>query len=118
MPYDPIDSIPRFNFWRDGVAAMARNAGELLKLAEEPQTFANLARIVATAPLQYIDLEDDRWQVAYCNQCLKAAHEKSAAAPRFQALVRYFFDYFPSLSRQSQHMLIDGFVGIGMGMEE
>jgi hypothetical protein len=117
MPYDPIDSIPVFAFWRDGVAAMARNARTLLQLAGQPVTLANVAHLVESVPITPYDLESPQWQAGYCNQCLKIAYETQGEQAT-RPLMDYFLGYITYRSRESQHMLIDAFTAFAKGMED
>ena len=41
---NPLDTIPPFEFWRDGLISMKRNAIVLLELAGEPVTVHNILR--------------------------------------------------------------------------
>jgi hypothetical protein len=122
MPFDPLDSTPYYSFWRDGIATMARNICDALRLAGEPVTLENAARFADSAPRFYFHLESEHWlERSYCNNVLKAAWEKSRATPacpRASELADYFYDYFMHRSGATQDMLVDCFEGMNRGFND
>lgn len=55
---NPLDTIPRLEFWQDGLAAMARNACDLLLLAGEPVNHRNILEVVLSAPTYPWQVDD------------------------------------------------------------
>jgi hypothetical protein len=122
VPYDPLDSVPYYAFWREGVTIMSRNICDALRLGGEPVTLENAARFADSAPRFYFHLESRDWlEKSYCNNVLEAAWEKSRDTPdwpKAQALAAYFTDYFMHRSCATQDMLVDCFVGMAAGFRE
>lgn len=127
MSLQPIDVIRFYEFWQDGVMAAAKNARALLRMADEPVTLKNIARLIEGAPRSVRDLmEGSDWRPrSYCYQCLEKADGRlrddplvRCYNPAFLAVELYFVAYFPMRTTEAQHMLTETFRGIAAGMDE
>jgi hypothetical protein len=119
-PVDFADPVgPRFNFFREGCAAFARNAIDLLKLAGEPVSIARLLSIVVSLPRHPSDLMDERWRLGYCSRTMEAAHNRvgDAERVRYLDLFTYFVEHIPGRDRDALDMLTAAFLGV-LGHDE
>src|SRR3954451_4380930 len=93
---NPLDTLPRLEFWQDGLAAMARHACDLLLLAGEPVNHRTILAVVRGAPTHLRCVDDAYWQrTSYCYHCLVKAHERFGGKNgRLAEISTYFFRYF------------------------
>jgi hypothetical protein len=113
---DVMDATRAYNFWRDGCATMVRNIKEVLVLAGQEPTIANILLFVRSLPKRPCDLLDEKgWQRGYCGACLERVFglpRRRGEEVRFRELIDYFVVYFVDLTDCAQYMLVESFIGI------
>ncbi len=109
-------------FWKEGCEATARHALNLLRLAEEPITAANVLALIHSAQRSDAEVSDlERRRRSFCRKCLDIAYERMVdqAAPQDQpawdAAEFHFLVTMPALSAGTRKLLEDTFAGIVRG---
>ncbi len=118
--FNPLDGIPRFEFWQHGVAILTRNLCEVLRLAGEPVNCQTLAAVVKDLPTTRLHFKFDcqertEWMDrSFFSHCMKKAHSRVTPEnhPRFKEVAHYFFEYFVSRSNESKEMMIHSLLGM------
>ena len=109
-------------FWKEGCEATARHALNLLWLAEEPMTAANVIALIHSAPRSDAEVSDlERRRRSFCRKCLDIAYarlvDQEAAQDQlaWDAAEYHFLVTMPALSAGTRKLLEDTFAGIFRG---
>ncbi len=105
----------RFQFFKEGCEALARNICELLRLAGYEVTTEAVIKLVRSLPRDGKDIKCEKWRENPLNQLMELNFERHRYGPeweRFERLVAYFVGYVPCRSYLALDMLQAAFEGV------
>lgn len=107
-------------YWRNELQKLLINSIELLRLAEEPVTFANILKVVQSAPRKDEQLVDDAWRAsAYCAVLNTKVAQRNAAGQLtpadvsdYEITVEYWLTEFPQMDERPRSSVVGNFTGL------
>lgn len=98
------------SYWQRATEQLVRNALELLVLAYDRISIAEIYRLVNSAPQSLEQVRSKSWQQSsHCLQALAAASKKGKSprqAADYALIADYFLQEFPALSSRSRSVII------------
>lgn len=110
---DPI--TPRYNFIKEGCSELAKNVGDLLRLAAQPVTADAVANVVQTVPRYPSEIGSDLWKAQRCSRTLEEAYNRTRGThdgERCDELFEYFIEYLPRRDSEALDMTVGAFIGV------
>jgi hypothetical protein len=117
MPMHAMDFTIGEDFWLDGCRMMAAVIRETLRLAKEPETPANVIKIVQSMLRSTSEQSYETFKKGFCASCLEKVYNGDSPKEEKNVLMDYYLKFFPSRRWATQEMIVASFVGILQGLD-
>ena len=103
-------------YWRRACFQLIRNSVDLLIMAKDRLTVADLYRIVVTAPTSFATLDSEKWlRSSFCYHCLQEADRRPKTPIQhhdYDLVGDYFLKEFPGLSERTRSVICSTFTSM------
>ncbi len=107
-------------YWQQTLRQLLRNAIDLLIIARETITLPLLSELIASAPTDPEQLEDDRWlDGSLCIQLIEEADAKPLeenVKHDLDACTRFFLGEYPNLASKTRSIIVSMFTSMADGL--